>query len=295
MSRSGDRGMSEGEMASGIRNRGISPRGENFVTQDRAYIEGLIDQSPAGKYDNVLRFENRPGTRDALIDSGGTSRSDRVDPGPELNGLPRIERGNPDQVHIKGEGDHINFGLRRGLGGHLQHAHPGHTLTAGEPCRALEQRLRAWRPFDKGLSEWLRAQSDLEPCIAEGLRRAQETEDWLGLELYSIAALEHPSRSYTATLCDVLDQRRDDMDSEILVDALDRIVDPAATECLRHALTWVPDWDEYGQLARKAVYALERIGTPEAIAAIREEVTGNLPFKVTDAATEALARATRQA
>jgi len=34
-------------------------------------------------------------------------------------------------------------------------------------------------------------------------------------------------------------------------------------------VTWIPDWDEFGHMARKAVYALQRIGTPEAIAAVR--------------------------
>jgi hypothetical protein len=159
-------------------------------------------------------------------------------------------------------------------------------LTISQPCRALDERLRAWRPFDAGLREWLRAQSGLEPCIAEGLRRARAAEDWLGFELYAMAALEHPSPSYTPMLCDVLDQRREDMDSEVLIDALDPIADPAAVDCLRRAVTWIPDWDEYGQLARKAVYALDRIGTPEATAAIREEVTDDLPFKVVEAAAE---------
>jgi RHS repeat-associated protein len=107
------RGMGEDELASVMRNRGITPRGENFVTQDRTYIDGLIDQSSPGKYDNVVRFETRPGTRDALIEAGGTSRSGLVDNDPRLSELPRIERGNPEQVHIKGEGQSINYGLRR--------------------------------------------------------------------------------------------------------------------------------------------------------------------------------------
>ncbi|CAA9517595.1 MAG: hypothetical protein AVDCRST_MAG67-3157 [uncultured Solirubrobacteraceae bacterium] len=106
------RGMSENEMASVIRNRGITPRGENFVTQDRAYIEQLAARHP-GDYDNIVRFETRPGTRGALIESGGTSRSGLVDNDPQLADLPRIERGNTEQVHIKGEGQSINFGLRR--------------------------------------------------------------------------------------------------------------------------------------------------------------------------------------
>jgi len=42
----------------------------------------------------------------------------------------------------------------------------------------------------------------------------------LGFELYAMAALEHPSPSYTPVLCGVLDQRRDDMDRDCaLIDA----------------------------------------------------------------------------
>jgi hypothetical protein len=87
---------------------------ENFVTQDRTYIQGLAGRSEPGTYDNIVRFETRPGTRDALIDVGATSRSAAVDSNPDFAHLPRVPKGSPDIVHIKGEGDSINYGLRRG-------------------------------------------------------------------------------------------------------------------------------------------------------------------------------------
>jgi hypothetical protein len=46
-------------------------------------------------------------------------------------------------------------------------------------CRALEDRLRAWRPFDTGLREWLRAQSgatDLLPAYRVRLARWREEQ-----------------------------------------------------------------------------------------------------------------------
>ncbi len=107
-------------------------------------------------------------------------------------------------------------------------------------------------------------------------------------ECYLIAAGVHPSRSYTRLLCEVLDERRDDMNSEEIVDVLDRIVDPASVDSLRRAIRWIPERDGFGQLSRKAVYALQRIATPEAVQAIREEVTDELPFKVVEAAAEVL-------
>jgi hypothetical protein len=157
-----------------------------------------------------------------------------------------------------------------------------------DPCRALDDYLRAWKPFTPGLREWLREQQGLEPCIADGLRSTRESGDWLGFELYVIAAQIVPSRNYTATLCEVLDERRDDINNEDIVDALNEGQEPAAVPCLRRAVRWIPEDDEDGQLARKAVWALNRIGTPEAMDAIRDEVTPELPFKVVEAAEQAL-------
>lgn len=165
-------------------------------------------------------------------------------------------------------------------------------MSQGGRCGAFDDHLRAWKAFEPGLVDWLRAQSDVVPCVAKGLRDARTAADWNMFERYLIAASVHPSSDYTRLLCEVLDERRDDMNSEAIVDALDPIADPAAIGCLRRAITWIPDWDEYGQLARKAVYALERIGTQEAIAAIGEEVTDGLPFKVTEAAAAVLGSST---
>ena len=105
-----------------------------------------------------------------------------------------------------------------------------------------------------------------------------------------IAALQHPSALYTETLCAVLDERRDDVNSEDIVEALEDSRDPAAIPALRRAITWDDESDEFGQLQRKAVWALGHIGTPEALAAIRETVTPDMPEKVVEAAEQELAR-----
>jgi hypothetical protein len=151
-------------------------------------------------------------------------------------------------------------------------------------CRAFDQRLRAWVLHEGGLREWLRAQQGLEPCILAGLKSTREAGEWDAFQRYVIAALYVPSRNYTATLCEVLDERRDDVNNEDIVDALNEGQEPAAVPCLRRAVRWIPETDEFGQLARKAVFALNRIGTPEAYEAIREEVTPDLPSMVVEAA-----------
>jgi hypothetical protein len=89
-------------------------------------------------------------------------------------------------------------------------------------------------------------------------------------------------------LCAVLDERRDGFPHEQTVDALLSSGDPAAVPTLRRVITWIPDWDPYGQMARKAVWGLQLIGTPDALAAIREEVTPDLPLYVVEAAAKAL-------
>ena len=154
-------------------------------------------------------------------------------------------------------------------------------------CAELDERLRAWAPYSDA-ADWLREARDLEPCIAAGLRATRESGDWLAFETYVIAAQTHPSPSYTETLCAVLDERHEDINNEDIVDALNEGQDPAAVPSLRRAVTWVPDTDEFGQQPRKVVWALNRIGTPEAMQAIREEVTPDLPSKVVEAAEQAL-------
>ncbi|MGW2263742.1 hypothetical protein [Streptomyces koyangensis] len=71
------RAMSEKEFNQLGTNGEITVRGtENFVTQDREYLEGLWHQTRrrggrnAEKYTVLVRFEMSPGTRDALIAAG---------------------------------------------------------------------------------------------------------------------------------------------------------------------------------------------------------------------------------
>jgi HEAT repeat protein len=156
-------------------------------------------------------------------------------------------------------------------------------------CAELDERLRAYKPYREKL-DWLAEQHGLEPCIAEALDANRATGDWSTFSKYVIAALRYPSPLYTATLCAVLDERRDDVNPEDIVAALQDSRDPAAIPALRRAIAWNDESDEFGQLQRKAVWALGRIGTPEALAAIRETVTPDMPEKVVEAAEQELAR-----
>lgn len=139
-------------------------------------------------------------------------------------------------------------------------------------CRELEQGLRnpRWTGNPDGLMTWLGGLTGVEDCIADGLRRASASRDWLAFERYLLAAYRHPSRAFTPELCEVLGQQIDEVNSEDIVDVLAEIADPAAVRCLEKALWWQPPWDEYRQLAVKCVWALAAIGTSDAVRVLRE-------------------------
>jgi hypothetical protein len=142
-------------------------------------------------------------------------------------------------------------------------------MTPAEACKELDDRLRAWPDHRRGLTEWLQGLSGVEDCIAGGLLQARRSQDWSMFERYALAAFYHPSPAYTDVLCEVLGLR-EDLNNEDLVDTLAEIADPRSVECLREAMHWDPPWDEFGQLARKAVWALAAIATPEAMDVVRE-------------------------
>jgi hypothetical protein len=163
-------------------------------------------------------------------------------------------------------------------------------MTAPECCASLDERLRAWPGTDlRGLSEWLQSLSGIECCVAAGLREARRSADWWTFERYVLAAFYHPSRAYTEVLCDVL-ALREELNNEDIVDTLAEIADPQSVDCLRAAMRWEPPWDEFGQLARKAVWALAAIGTSEAMASIHE-ATDDEREKPREAAIQAVGRA----
>jgi hypothetical protein len=67
------------------------------------------------------------------------------------------------------------------------------------------------------------------------------------------------------------------VNNEDIVDVLAEIRDPSAIGCLERALWWEPPWDEFRQLAVKVVWALAAIGTPDALAVLRDAVNCEAP------------------
>jgi RHS repeat-associated protein len=107
------RAMSNAEWDNLNATGGLYPRnGETFVTQNLPYVQQLAARHP-DLYERFVEFDMQPGTRQALVDNGATSGGRAVTEA-GLDDLPRIQKGQPDVVHVKAEGDAVNYGLRRG-------------------------------------------------------------------------------------------------------------------------------------------------------------------------------------
>jgi len=104
--------MSFAERDGVLMSQQISVRGESFVTQDIAYSRQLAARHPH-TYETFVQFDMQTGTRDALLAAGARNGAKILDD-QGYGHLPAIAKGQLDVVHIKGEGDFINFGLRPG-------------------------------------------------------------------------------------------------------------------------------------------------------------------------------------
>jgi hypothetical protein len=159
-----------------------------------------------------------------------------------------------------------------------------------DPCADLE-RIIDTNPFQVGQSRWfahIDALSGVEDCIVAGLTRSFAAADWSRFDRYVLALYRRPSKSGSAVLCEVLGRRIDEVNNEDIVDTLGEIRDPASVPCLADVIWWQPEWDEYHQLAIKAVLALALIGSPEAVRALKD-VASSAPKEVRDMANHKLA------
>jgi hypothetical protein len=158
-----------------------------------------------------------------------------------------------------------------------------------DPCADLE-RLIDVNPFQVGRSNWLArldALIQVNDCIVAGLVRSSEGEDWSRFGRYVLALTRHPSKKGGDVLCEVLGRRIDEVNNEDIVDALAEIRDPASVPCLADVIWWLPDWDEFHQLAIKSVWALAAIASPEAVRTLNEAAS-SAPQEVREAASREL-------
>jgi hypothetical protein len=135
----------------------------------------------------------------------------------------------------------------------------------------------------------MRQLGDLRPCIHQGLEAAAAASDWSHFNCYILAAFRQHDNSMTSVLCRVLDGWNDAFARidpamgegphiEDIAELLGEIADPAAVPSLRRGIYNGPEWDEYQQFARKCIWSLGKIGTTEALAAIRMAAGSEDPY-----------------
>jgi len=136
------------------------------------------------------------------------------------------------------------------------------------------------RTHDRGILERMHSLGDVGECIVSGLYGSATLADWKRFDSYVIAALRQPDQAMTSILCDVLDRRDSHVPANVtddIVDLLHDIGDPAAISSLERAMLNPPEWDEFYHFARKSMWALLKIGTPEAINAVHKATQSDIP------------------
>ncbi|WP_374950993.1 HEAT repeat domain-containing protein [Mucilaginibacter sp.] len=97
------------------------------------------------------------------------------------------------------------------------------------------------------------------------LKRSVMEKDQNGLSA-TLAVIYHDGgdSDYTDILLDLLDKKWHILIEDI-VEVLGKIKDPETVNKLYEVAIDIPDWDEMRGLAKKCMWALNAIGTPEAI------------------------------
>lgn len=98
-----------------------------------------------------------------------------------------------------------------------------------------------------------------------------------------------PSTIFIPALCTLLEDKKGNYYIEAVVDAMHIVADPTSVSYLRSALGRYEPWDQDFTFNRKILWALERIGTPEALEVISSTLK-NEHTRIRDTAEEILER-----
>ncbi len=131
--------------------------------------------------------------------------------------------------------------------------------------RAFEATIRDFRLAVKRLE-------NAEEELGHGLRGLLTDRDSIRILLWIQAADARPSAGLVEPLCDVLSVRDGYVQHEWVAEILGEIGDPRAIPALRDCCAFDVGGDPFRSLPKRCLEALAAIGTPEAIAAIREQL-----------------------
>ena len=111
---------------------------------------------------------------------------------------------------------------------------------------------------------------DVTHCLEIGLEKAFKEKDWWNFESYNDLVGQFPSPCYVPILMAALDTLDPHTQPAEILLSLQDLKDPRCVASVRRALFWKPDWDEFSDLAFKALDTLAVVDTPEAWQAIRD-------------------------
>jgi hypothetical protein len=144
-----------------------------------------------------------------------------------------------------------------------------------------------------GLLEFLTGVMDFartnQAYINSLMNQELENKNFDGMQVLVLAALKSPSKVYTHVLCKVLDLASSKINNDDVVDLLDDIGDPESVQSLMAAAKRDWELDEFKHINKKCVWALKKIGTVNARAALNE-LALNSPKEVRAWAIEELNR-----
>lgn len=156
-------------------------------------------------------------------------------------------------------------------------------------CEQIHKLLTEYRPVDE-VSALLEGQSHLADCIETGLRRALKLRRWCEFEAYTWASGAFPSDRFTPMLIDALDLHDPHAQPAEILLALARIGDSRSVESVRRALLWTPEWDEFHDLALKAIDALLEIDNAAAWKVIEEAAANDRRMRIRNLCRKLLRR-----
>src|SRR5262249_30571513 len=96
--------------------------------------------------------------------------------------------------------------------------------------------------------------------------------NWTKVLLWVHAASARPSAGLVEPLCELLSFRDEYVQHEWVAELLGDIGDPRAVSALRDACSFDVNGGPFRSLPKRCLEALIAIGTPEAIAAVREQL-----------------------
>jgi hypothetical protein len=110
---------------------------------------------------------------------------------------------------------------------------------------------------------------DISGYLNEVMKEQLNEKNWGCLCRLIFIVQRHPSSKYIPLLCNLLDNYREEVFMEAIVDALLIIEDKESVPSLIRALDYNLPGDESGHFNRKIVIALANIGTASAVEGIR--------------------------